>query len=67
MNKWILRFPVTLLIVLILGLVPTAFALEPTADLALTKTASIAESATFDPNPNNNTASLSLHILGNTH
>jgi uncharacterized repeat protein (TIGR01451 family) len=32
-----------------------------------TNTAFIAESATFDPNPANNTASLNLHIVGNTH
>ena len=32
-----------------------------------TNTAFIAESATFDPNPDNNTASLQLHIVGNTH
>ena len=32
-----------------------------------TNTAFIAESATFDPNPDNNTASLNLHIVGNTH
>ena len=54
MNKWISRLPVTLLIVLMLmlGLVPTAFAQEPTADLALTKTADrksvkIGETITF--------------------
>jgi uncharacterized repeat protein (TIGR01451 family) len=53
-NKWISRLPVTLLIVLMLmlGLVPTAFAQEPTADLALTKTADrksvkIGETITF--------------------
>jgi uncharacterized repeat protein (TIGR01451 family) len=158
MTKRISRFPVTLLIVLILmlGVVPAASAQEPSADLAITKaadqtrakigenitftitvtnlgpdtatgiyfgdsipdplnfvssscdqgtaywglcrvdslaigesatitvvttpitnpaqserkftnTAFIAESATFDPNPENNTASLSLHIVGNTH
>ena len=158
MNKWILRFPVTLLTVLILalGMVPAASAQEPTADLALTKTADrknvkigqnitftitvtnlgpdtatgvyfgdslpdplnfvssscdrgtafwglcrvdslaasesatitvvttpitnpaqserkftnlayIAESTTFDPNPDNNTDSLQFHIVGNTH
>jgi uncharacterized repeat protein (TIGR01451 family) len=157
MNKWILRFPLTLLTILILalGMVPAASAQEPSADLALTKTADrknvkigqtitftitvtnlgpdtatgiyfgdslpdplnfisascdkgptfggacavdslavgesatitivatpitnparserkftntafIAESATFDPNPANNTASLQLHIAGNT-
>jgi len=32
-----------------------------------TNTAFIAQSATFDPNPDNNTASLNLHIVGNTH
>jgi uncharacterized repeat protein (TIGR01451 family) len=32
-----------------------------------TNTAFIAESATFDPDPDNNTASLNLHIMGNTH
>ena len=54
MNKWISGLPVTLLIVLMLmlGLVPTAFAQEPTADLALTKTADrksvkIGETITF--------------------
>jgi uncharacterized repeat protein (TIGR01451 family) len=54
MNKWISRLPVALLIVLMLmlGLVPTAFAQEPTADLALTKTADrksvkIGETITF--------------------
>ena len=54
MNKWISRLPVTLLIILMLmlGLVPTAFAQEPTADLALTKTADrksvkIGETITF--------------------
>ena len=54
MNKWISRLPVTLLIVLMLmlGLVPTAFAQDPTADLALTKTADrkgvkIGETITF--------------------
>ncbi len=31
------------------------------------QSAFIAESATFDPNPENNTASLSLRIVGNTH
>jgi uncharacterized repeat protein (TIGR01451 family) len=158
MNKWILRFPVTLLttLILVLGLVPVASAQEPSADLALTKTADrknvkigesitftitvtnlgpdaatgvyfgdslpdplnfvsascdksptsggacavdslavgesatitivatpitnpaqserrftntafIAESATLDPNPDNNTASLQLHIVGNTN
>jgi hypothetical protein len=100
MDRWISRFRVTLFIVLMLmlGLVPTAFAQEPTADLALTKTADrknvkigetitftmpitnpaqserkftntafIAEPATFDPSPDNNTASLKLHIVGNTH
>lgn len=54
MNKCILHFPVTLLTVLIivLGIVPSAFAQEPTADLALTKTADqkaakIGETITF--------------------
>jgi uncharacterized repeat protein (TIGR01451 family) len=54
MDKWISHFPVTLFIVLMLmlGLVPTAFAQEPTADLALTKTADrmnvkIGETITF--------------------
>ena len=32
-----------------------------------TNMAYIAESTTFDPNPNNNTASLQFHIIGNTH
>jgi len=32
-----------------------------------TNTAFIAESTTFDPNPDNNTASLQLHIIGDTH
>jgi uncharacterized repeat protein (TIGR01451 family) len=158
MNKWISRFPVTLLtvLILILGVVPAASAEEPGADLAITKDADqtrakigenitftitvtnfgpdtatgiyfgdsipdplnfvssscdhgtaywglcrvdslavgesatitlvttpitnpakserkftnlayIAEATTFDPNPDNNTASLSLHIVGNTH
>ena len=158
MNKWISRFPVTLLTVLILmlGAAPAASAQEPSADLALTKTADrtnvkigqtitftitvtnlgpdtatgiyfgdslpdplnfvssscdrgttfwglcrvdslavgesatitvvttpitnpakserkftnlayIAEATTFDPNPDNNTDSLQLHIVGNTH
>ena len=41
MNRWIYRFPVPLLMVLILmlGSVSPAAAQEPTADLALTKTA----------------------------
>jgi len=32
-----------------------------------TNTAFIAESATFDPTPGNNTATLVLHIIGNSH
>ena len=32
-----------------------------------TNLAYIEESATFDPNPDNNTASLQFHIIGNTH
>ena len=158
MNKWISRFPVILLTVLILrlGTAPAVSAQEPGADLALTKTADrtnvkigqtitftitvtnlgpdtatgiyfgdslpdplnfvssscdrgiafwglcrvdslavgesatitvvttpitnpakserkftnlayVAESTTFDPNPDNNTDSLQLHIVGNTH
>jgi len=54
MNKWILHFPVTLLtvLILVLGIVPSAFAQESTADLALTKTADrktakIGETITF--------------------
>jgi uncharacterized repeat protein (TIGR01451 family) len=34
------------------------------SELKFTNTAFIAESATFDPNPNNNTSSLYLHIVG---
>jgi len=54
MNKWIFRFPVTLLTVLILmlGLAPAASAAEPSADLAITKAADqtrakIGENITF--------------------
>jgi hypothetical protein len=32
-----------------------------------TNTAYIAESTSFDPNQDNNTASLQFHIIGNTH
>ena len=59
MNKWISCFPVTL--------VAAPITNSAKSERKFTNTAFIAESATFDPNPGNNTASLQLHIVGNTH
>jgi uncharacterized repeat protein (TIGR01451 family) len=48
-------------------LVTTPITNPAQSERKFTNTAYIAESTTFDPNPENNTASLSLHIVGNTH
>jgi uncharacterized repeat protein (TIGR01451 family) len=47
-------------------LVATPISNPARSELKFTNTAFIAGSATFDPNPDNNTASLSLHIVGKT-
>ena len=48
-------------------LVTTPITNPAKSERKFTNLAYIAESLTFDPNPENNTASLSFHILGNTH
>ena len=48
-------------------LVATPITNPARSERKFTNLAYIAESATFDPNPANNTASLNLHIVGNTH
>jgi uncharacterized repeat protein (TIGR01451 family) len=48
-------------------LVTTPITNPAKSERKFTNLAYIAEATTFDPNPDNNTASLSLHIVGNTH
>jgi hypothetical protein len=47
-------------------LVATPISNPARSERRFTNTAFIAESTTFDPNPNHNTASLNLHIVGKT-
>jgi len=48
-------------------LVATPITNPAKSERKFTNTAFIGSSATFDPNPDNNTASLHLHIVGKTH
>ena len=48
-------------------LVATPISNPAQSERRFTNTAFIAESTSFDPNPHNNTASLHLRIVGNTH
>jgi len=51
----------------VITLVATPISNPAQSERNFTNTAFIAHSDLFDPNPNNNTASLNLHIVGNTH